>query len=211
MAEAIAIEAEARDRAGKGVARAVRRAKKVPGVIYGGGEPPTLISMDAHRLFLLLQDGTFMTHVVDIAVDGRTVRALPRDIQYHPVSDVPVHIDFLRLGAGTTVHVEVPVQFLNEDRSPGLRAGGVLNIVRHAVELVCPADAIPEHITVDLAEANLMDSLRISAAALPEGVRPAVTDRDFVLATIAAPSALRSEGQDQAAAAPAEAATPAKA
>lgn len=204
MADAFTIEAEVRDRAGKGAARSARRAKKVPGVIYGDGRPPVMINMNGHQLFLLMQQAGFRTQLFDVRVDGATERTLVRDVQRDPVTDVPIHIDFLRVGSETTLTVEVPVQFVNEDRSPGLNAGGVLNVVRHTVELVCRADAIPDRLTVDLSGFDLGDSIHISAVTLPEGVRPAIGDRDFTVATISAPSALRSEGQDQTIGSPAE-------
>ena len=179
------IEATARPRAGKGAARAVRREGRVPAVIYGDKKQPETIALDANELKKLYHSGGFLSTVYEITVDGSKQRVLPRDLQLDPVKDDIVHVDFLRIGRGASVTVEVAVEFINDDTCPGLKRGGVLNIVRHAVELQCPADAIPEHLTVDLASFDIGDSINISAVTLPANVTPTITDRDFTIATIA--------------------------
>jgi large subunit ribosomal protein L25 len=193
MAEAITIAAEPRERAGKGAARAARRAGKVPAVIYGEKQPPLAVNFDVLEINRLLKDPAFTTHLFSIELDGRRHSAIPRDVQYHPVTDDVLHLDFLRVGEKTLITVGVPVQFVNDQASPGLKRGGMLNIVRYEVELVCPAGAIPEALTVDLTGWQINDSIHISAVTLPEGTRPAIADRDFTIATISAPSGLKSE------------------
>jgi large subunit ribosomal protein L25 len=203
MSEVITLAAEPRDRAGKGVARATRREGRVPGVIYGGKEPPALISMDRAELGRHIHGATFFTHVFELKVAGETHRVLPRDIQLHPVSDLPVHVDFLRVGAGTVIEVAVPVHFVNQEASPGLKRGGVLNVVRHEIDLLCPVENIPEHITIDLTGTEVGESIHISRIKLPEGVKSKI-ERDYTVATIAAPSALRGAAEETPAAATGE-------
>lgn len=198
MAEAIAIAAEARDRAGKGAARAARRAGMVPGVIYGESAPPTMININVRTVQRLVRDPAHLTHLYMVEVDGAQHKVLCRDVQYHPVTDDALHLDFLRVGDKTEITVDVPVQFVNEDKSPGLKRGGVLNIVRHEIEMDCLAGSIPDHITVDLSGWDVGDTIHISAIALPAGVRPTITDRDFTVATIGAPSGMKSEGAGDA-------------
>jgi large subunit ribosomal protein L25 len=186
------LTATVRDKVGKGAARAVRRQGLIPAVIYGGKEPPLAISLPYREIDLKIHAGGFMTTVADIEVDGETIRTLPRDFQRDPLADRPLHVDFLRITAGSTIAVEVPVHFINDEASPGIRRGGVLNIVRHAVELECPADGIPENIVADLTGLDINDSLHISSVSLPEGVK-ATIDRDFTIATIAAPAGIKEE------------------
>ena len=190
MAEVRILKAAARERAGKGAARAVRREGRIPAVIYGDKQAPELISLAKNEIERLWNTGTFMSHLVDIEVNGKKERAIPRDVQTDPVLDFVVHIDFLRLGKGATIDVEVPVHFVNEEASPGLKRGGVLNIVRHDVELSCPAESIPEFIEIDVTGLEIGDSVHISAVKLPKDVTPTITDRDFTIATIAAPAGL---------------------
>jgi large subunit ribosomal protein L25 len=212
MTETTSIVAEPRDRAGKGVARATRREGRVPAVIYGGKEPPVLISLEEKDLGRRVHSPTFHTHIFEIKVDGATHRVLPRDVQLHPLTDRPIHLDFLRIGKDTVVEILVPVEFINQDASPGLKRGGVLNIVRHELSLYCPVERIPEHITVDVTGFDVGASIHISHVKLPEGVRSTITGRDFTIASIAAPSGLRSsEGEAAAEAAPAAAAPAGKA
>ncbi len=187
------LKAEARELVGKGSARAVRRNGKVPAVIYGDKQPPLAIALSYKDIFYKIHGGGFLTTVVTVDVDGKKIRVLPKDYQLDPVRDFPVHIDFLRVGANTEVNVQVPVHFINEEKSLGLKRGGALNIVRHDVELHCPADAIPEFITVDLDGTDIGDSIHISAVKLPNGVRPIIVDRDFTIATITGTSASKSE------------------
>lgn len=200
MAAVKQLQAVARDRAGKGAARAVRRQGQVPAVIYGAGEAPDIIALDGNQTRQLIAAGRFLTTVFEIDVGGRKARAIPRDYQLDPVKDLPLHVDFLRLAEGQTITVDIPVRFINQEASPGLKRGGTLNVVRHTVELAVPVDAIPEALVADLTGLDINDSLHISAIALPEGARPTITDRDFTIATVAAPSGMRDEAAAPAAA-----------
>ncbi len=198
MANVSKLAAEARDRAGKGVARALRRSGRVPAVIYGEKKEPVPISIDGTELrHELLQPG-FYRRIYDIKVNGRTERVLPRDVQRHPVSDDPLHVDFLRISAGAEITVNVVVVFVNEELSPGLKRGGMLNIVRHEIEMTCPATAIPESIIIDLDGLDIGDSVHISQVTLPENVVLTIADRDFTIATIAAPTVVREEAAAEA-------------
>ena len=201
MADIITFPATARERAGKGAARATRRAGQVPGVVYGAKEPPVLIALDPKLLKQYVGHSGFFTRLVDIQLDGKNHRVLPRDVQYHPVTDQPVHVDFMRVSKDAKVTVAVPVVFVNEGQSPGLKKGGVLNVVRHEVELVCPVESIPNSLTIDLAGKDIGDSIHISHIPLPDGVRPTITDRDFTVATVAAPTVQTEEEIKPAAAA----------
>lgn len=206
MSDALTLPAEARDRAGKGASRALRREGRVPAVIYGGKEEPTPIHVEERLLARHLGTGHFMNSIVMIEHGGKTIRTLPKDVAFHPVNDRPLHVDFLRLSKDSKVDVNVPVVFVNEPASPGLKKGGVLNVVRHELELICEADKIPGEIEIDVTGLELGDSIHISHLKLPEGSVSAITDRDFTIATIVAPSALRSEtdeGAEAAAEAPA--------
>ncbi len=205
MSETLKLAAEMRERAGKGASRAVRRTGRVPAVIYGAGQPATPIHVEEKLLVRQLSTGHFMNSVVEIAVDGGApVRTLPRDVQFHPVSDRPIHVDFFRLSGDAVITVSVPVHFTDEDKSPGMKRGAVLNIVRHELQLDCPSNAIPDQIDVSLAGRDVGDSIHISAVALPKGVTSHIHDRDFTIATMVAPSALKSEtGEAETAAAPA--------
>jgi len=209
MSDALTLPAEARDRAGKGSSRELRRQGRVPAVIYGGKEEPTPIHVEAKELVRQLGTGHFMNSIVMIDVGGKQVRTLPKDVALHPVTDRPLHVDFLRLAKDAKIHVAVPVVFVNEDASPGLKKGGVLNVVRHELELVCESDKIPDEIHLDVTGLDVGDSIHISHVALPQGSASAITDRDFTIATVVAPSALKqAEGEGEAAAtggAPAEA------
>jgi large subunit ribosomal protein L25 len=185
MSDAYELTAEVRSGVGKGAARAVRRQDKVPAVIYGDKMPPIPIALPQRELTRRLQAGGFLTHVVTIDVGGERIRVIPKDYQLDPVRDFLVHVDFLRISEGARLALEIPVRFINEQASPGLKRGGALNVVRHAIELYVPVDAIPEFIEVDLTGLDIGDSLHISAVTLPEGVSPTITDRDFTIATIA--------------------------
>lgn len=204
MSEIHKLAAEPRERAGKGAARAARRAGRVPGVIYGARKDPVLITLDPRDLRREIGGGGFFAKLFDVELGGGSERVLPRDLQLHPVTDRPIHVDFLRVSRDTRIDVMVPVVFLNEEESPGLKRGGVLNVVRHEIELSCRADAIPPRIEVDLTGRDIGDSAHISEIALPEGVRPTITDRDFTIATIAAPSVIREEAAEAAEAAEGE-------
>ena len=189
MAKTTELKVEPRERAGKGSSRAARRRGLVPAVIYGDKKPPVMINIPRNELIKLFNRGGFMTQLFELKLDGKTQKALPRDLQLHPVSDQPLHVDFLRLSAGATVVIEIPVHFLNEEECEGITRGGVLNVVRHAIECNCPMDAIPEFLEVSLAGLDIGDSVHISEMALPEGIEPTISDRDFTVATIAAPVA----------------------
>ncbi|MDD9876453.1 MAG: 50S ribosomal protein L25/general stress protein Ctc [Magnetovibrio sp.] len=188
MAEVTAFAAEPRERAGKGAARATRREGRVPGVIYGNKQDPVMISVDPLDLNRQLRTPGFFARVYEISVNGQTHKVLARDLQLDPVTDRPIHIDFMRFSAATRLNIEVEVMFENEDQCPGIRVGGVLNIVRHTVELRCRPDGIPEFLTADLTGLEIGDSIHISAIDLPEDVQLTITDRDFTVATIAAPT-----------------------
>ena len=202
MSDTLHLPAETRERAGKGASRALRREGRTPAVIYGGNQDPIAIHVEEKELRRQLGTGHFFNSIVELTVGGETVRTLPKDVAFHPVSERPLHADFLRVSAHATVEVSVPVIFVNEAKSPGLKKGGVLNIVRHELDLVCDADAIPDDVAVDVSGADIGDSIHISSVALPAGSRSAITDRDFTIATIVAPSALKSaEGDNEAASA----------
>ena len=192
MSEAMKLAAGLRERAGKGASRAVRLTGRVPAVIYGDKQAPVTIHVPEKELTKLLHTGHFMNSVVELDLDGATHRTLPRDVQFHVVSDRPIHVDFLRLAVGGSIAVEVPVHFTDEDKSPGMKRGGTLNIVRHEVELNCPSDAIPDQLDFSLAGLDIGASIHISAITLPQGVTAVITDRDFTIATLVAPSALQS-------------------
>lgn len=197
MADIRELNATPRVSAGKGAARAVRRTGRVPAVIYGDGKPPVSIALDFNEISRMVSSGGFLTSLLDLSVEGEKTRVIPRDLQLDVVRDFPLHIDFLRLGKNATITVEVLVNFLNEEECPGIKRGGVLNVVRRTVELSCRADAIPDTIEVDLTGVELGDSIHISAITLPDGVSPTITDRDFTVATIAAPAGLPSDDEEE--------------
>jgi large subunit ribosomal protein L25 len=184
MAQVNEIKASARARPGTGGARALRRQAAVPAVIYGNGATPQNIALQSNELVNLMNRGRFLSTVIDLDVDGAKTRVIPREVQLDPVSGNLVHVDFQRVGAGSRIRVNVPVRFINEALSPGLKRGGVLNIVRHEVEVTCPAEAIPEIFEFSLAGLEIGRSLHISAVQLPPGVEPTIKDRDFTVATI---------------------------
>jgi large subunit ribosomal protein L25 len=200
MSEQLTLSAETRDRAGKGASRAMRREGRVPAVVYGNKEDPLAIHVEEKALVKMLSTGHFMNSVIMIESGGAQHRTLPKDVQFHPVTDRPMHVDFLRISEHSKVHVNVPIRFVNEEGSRGLKRGGVLNAVRHDLELVCDAAEIPDEIEVDLAGLDIGDSLHISAVTLPKGTESAITDRDFTIATIVAPSGLKMEAEDAEAA-----------
>jgi len=212
MSEAMKLAAVVRERAGKGASRAVRLTGRVPAVIYGNKMAPITIHIPEKELTRQLHTGHFMNSVIEIEIDGKVERTLPRDVQFHPVSDRPIHVDFLRLAANAVIDVAVPVHFVDEEKSPGIKRGGILNIVRHEIELSCPSTAIPDEIKISLAGLDIGDSVHISAVKLPEGVTSVIDDRDFTIATVVAPSSLQSEdaAADEATAAAAAAASAAE-
>ncbi|MDP6804910.1 MAG: 50S ribosomal protein L25/general stress protein Ctc [Rhodospirillales bacterium] len=197
MAQATAIAAARREHLGKGASRAARRAGQVPGIIYGDNQDPVPIALDPIVLSQQIRQTGFFSRVFEVEVGGEKHRVLARDLQLDPLTDRPIHVDFMRFGADTRLNVEVEVVFENERECPGIRRGGVLNVVRHTVELSCLADNIPEFITTDLTGLDIGDSVHISAIALPQGVSPTITDRDFTIATIAAPTLLPVEEEEE--------------
>ncbi len=200
MSKVLTLAAETRDRVGKGASRSLRRDGRVPAVIYGNKQDPLTVHVEEKALYRLLMTGHFMNSVVMLDVGGAQVRTLPKDVAFDPVTDRPVHADFLRIGEHSTVHVSVPVHFVDEDDCPGIKRGGVLNIVRHELELVVDAAEIPDDVTVSLKGFDVGASIHISAVTLPKGAKPAIEDRDFTIATIVAPSALKSsEGDNETA------------
>lgn len=185
MAEAIELKATPRERRGKGGPRTLRREGRVPGIVYGDGREPESISVDYKTLYLQHQTGHFLSTIFMLDVDGKKTRVIPRDVQVDPVRDFPIHVDFMRISKDAEVTVDVPVHVVNEATSPGLKRGGVLNLVRHEIELRCKADSIPEQIEIDLAGLDIGDAVHISDIKLPAGARPVITDRDFTVLTIA--------------------------
>jgi len=206
MAQTSVLKAEVRERGGKGAARAVRREEKVPAVIYGDKKPPMMISLPQRETTRRLHAGGFLTHLVQIEVGGETIRAIPKDYQLDPVRDFLIHVDFLRVGEGARLTIAVPVHFKNHADSPGLKRGGVLNVVRHTIDMWVPADAIPEFVEVDLAGLDIGDAVHISAIPLPEGVSPTIRGRDFTVATIAGAASVLPEAEEGAVAAEGDAA-----
>jgi len=200
MADIVTLRAEARDRAGKGAARAARRSGRVPGVLYGEGKPATLISLDPRELGREVLRPGFFARLVNVDIGGTVHRTLPRDVQLDPIRDQPLHVDFLRVNAGTKITVAVPVHFTNQENSPGIRRGGMLNVVRHEIDLVCPVENIPDQITISLEGLEIGDSIHITSITLPAGTKPTIS-RNFTVASIAAPTAVREEQQQAAAAA----------
>jgi len=196
MSDQLVLSAETRDRGGKGASRELRRNGRVPAVVYGGKEEPLMIHVEEKLLMKQLMTGHFMNSIVMIEVDGKQVRTLPKDVAFHPVKDRPIHADFLRISKDAKVNVAVPVLFINEEASPGLKRGGVLNIVRHELELICDADKLPDDIQIDVTGYDVGDSIHISNVTLPKGSESAITDRDFTIATIVAPSAMKSSEGD---------------
>jgi len=190
------LKATVRDRVGKGAARALRREGLVPAVIYGDNKSPLSITVTYKDATKRIKEGGFLSQVISVDVDGEEHRVIPRDYQLEPVRDFLVHVDFLRVSKTSILTVDVPVHFVNEEESPGLKRGGVLNVVRHTVEVNATEENLPEFLEVDLTGSETGDALHISGVKLPEGVSPTITDRDFTIATIAAPSALKSEDND---------------
>ncbi|EJF86264.1 50S ribosomal protein L25/general stress protein Ctc [Candidatus Bartonella washoeensis] len=190
MSKSYTLKAEIRERVGKGSSRELRRNGLIPAVIYGEKQPPLAITVPYKEIFYKIHAGGFRTTIATIVIGKQKITVLPKDYQLDPVRDFPLHVDFLRISAKSVVEVNIPVHFLNEDTAPGLKKGGVLNIVRHEIECTAPANAIPEAIEIDLSSYSIGDSIHISAVQLPEGVEPVIQDRDFTIATIAAPAGM---------------------
>lgn len=182
------LKAEARDRVGKGSSRELRRNGQIPAVIYGDKQAPISIALNTNEVTKRIHAGGFMTTVATIDLNGQKISVLPKDYQLDPVRDFTMHVDFIRVSADSKVTVEVPVHFINQEKCPAIKVGGVLNIVRHEVELHCPANDIPEFLTVDLSGHKIGDSIHISHVKLPAGSSPVITDRDFTIATLVAPA-----------------------
>ena len=185
------LEANVRSTKSKGDVRSLRLNGNIPAIIYGGSEKNEKISVSKKTLKSLLDKEGFLSSVITLNVDGKNQKVLPREIEYNVLSDDPIHIDFLRVISGVKIRIEVPVQFINHEKSPGLKRGGVLNIVRRKVELKCPSEKIPESIVIDLDGVDIGESFKISAVELEEGVTPTILGRDFVIATLAAPTVMK--------------------
>ncbi|MFL6772393.1 MAG: 50S ribosomal protein L25/general stress protein Ctc [Sphingomicrobium sp.] len=198
MSEQLTLPAEARDRAGKGASRALRRDGRVPAVVYGEKKEPLSVHVEEKLLSKMLSTGHFMNSVVMIDFQGKAHRTLPKAVDFHPVSSRPIHVDFLRIGEHTKVHVAVPVRFDNDEESPGLKRGGVLNVVQHELEIECDAAHIPNEIHIDLTGLEIGDSIHISQVKLPDGVVPWNDEEDFTVATIVSPSAMKAEEEETA-------------
>ncbi len=196
MAQTIELNAETRERLGTGATRAIRRDGRIPAVVYGENEPPQAISLVHKELMRHVETGTFLTTLFDINIGGRKTRVIPRELQFEPVREKLMHVDFFRLGKDATITVEIPVNFINDEEAPGIREGGILNVVRFAIELTCRADSIPDTIDADLTGLEMGASLHISDITLPEGAELTITDRDFTIATIAAPAEIVEEEEE---------------
>ena len=208
MADIQVITATARPSGGKGAARSVRREGKVPGVVYGGdAATPATIAIDFNELTKLINRGRFLSTIFEIDVGGKKERAIPRDVQLDPVRDTALHVDFQRIGADNRVRIKIPMHYINEAASPGLKRGGVLNIVRREVEVWAPADKIPDHFEADLTGLEIGRSVHISSVKLPEGVTPVIHNRDFTVATIAGAAAMKPDVDETAPGAAVEGAT----
>ena len=195
MTDITVLTATAREKVGKGSAREARRQGNTPAVIYGDKKTPIPIVVEQKILVRHLHTGGFFNTLFDLDINGELNRVLPRDVQLHPVNDIPEHVDFLRVSASTKISVEVPVEFVGEDVSPGIRGGGVLNVVRYTVEVSCTPDLIPTNLVIDLSASEIGDSLHISAVDLPEGVMATISNRDFTIATIVAPTVVRDDAE----------------
>lgn len=198
------LKASARASVGKGAARAVRRTGQVPAVVYGGGEAALPIALDYNQTNRLIQAGHFLTTIFEIDVDGQMVRAIPRDYQLDPVRDVPLHVDFLRLAAGSTIKVVVPIHVVGQEQSPGVKRGGMVQLVEHALELMAPADAIPDNIEISVAALNIGGSVHLGDITLPAGCK-ATTRENLTLVAVSTPTKLAEEAPAPAAAAAAPA------
>jgi large subunit ribosomal protein L25 len=199
MSEQLTLPAETRERAGKGASRALRREGRVPAVVYGNKKEPLSVHVEEKLLARMLNTGHFMNSVVMVEVGGKANRTLPKAVDFHPVTSRPIHVDFLRIGEHSQVNVNVPVRFDNEEASPGLKRGGVLNVVVHDLALVCDASQIPDEIHIDLTGLEIGDTIHISQVKLPKGAKAANEDEDFTVATIVAPSAMKAEEAEPAA------------
>lgn len=193
----IVLDLNVRENTGTGNARAARREGLVPGVIYGGDEAPVAFSVKYNEVLKAINSGQFLSNMIEVTTDGKSQKVLTKDVQFHPVTDMPVHLDFYRVTAKSIIEVEVSVTFVGEDEAPGLKEGGTLNVVRYSIEVKCPAGDIPDSIEVDVSKMEIGDSIHISEVNLPKGVKPSITDRDFTIATvIASRAAVEEEVED---------------
>ncbi len=197
MAENVNLNATARAGTGKGAARAARRENLVPGIVYGGGEEPTAINLKFNELFKMLKAGGFLSTLLTLKIDGKDERVICRGVQRDVVKDLPIHVDFLRLSSKSRINLMIPVNFINEEESAGLKKGGTLVVVRNEVELKVTAGNIPDHLEVDLLEVEIGDTIHMSDITLPEGARTMITDRDFVIANIGAPKTVDLDDEDE--------------
>ena len=185
------LEASIRKTTTKGELNSLRKNDQVPAIIYGGKEENQKISLSKKQVQFLIDQENFLSKIISINIDGNQINVLPREVNYDPISDNPIHIDFLRIVKGAKVIIEIPVKFINNEKSPGLKRGGVLNIVRRSVELKCPTETIPDELVVDLDGLEIGTSIKISSIKLPENVNPTIQGRDFVIATVAAPTVFK--------------------
>jgi len=199
VADTTIINGNLRNSTGKGSARAARRAGRIPAIIFGDKKETISIDIEEREYKKIMNQSGIFSRLLDLSVDGKSNLVLTRDIQFHPVSENPLHVDFLRIGKGSNINVSVPVSFVNEELSPGLKTGGVLNTVRFELELMCPADSIPEKIEINLEGLVVGDTIKISSVNLPDGVSSTITDRDFTIATIAAPTVMSEVSTEEAA------------
>ena len=190
------LDLNVRENTGTGSARAARREGLVPGIIYGGDEAPVAFAVKYNEVLRAINSGQFLSNMIEVTTDGKSQKVLTKDVQFHPVTDMPVHLDFYRVTAKSIIEVEVSVVFAGEDSSPGLKEGGTLNVVRYSIEVKCPAGDIPDNITVDVSAMEIGDSIHISEVDLPKGVKPSISDRDFTIATIVASRAAIEEETD---------------
>jgi len=205
MAKETSLEAVIRPDVGKSAVKKVMATGKIPSILYGLGEDPVSIAIDKTSIQKELNDGGFLTRIFNLNIEGNKNLAIPRDVQFHPLSDQPIHVDFLRLATDSKITLDIPTKFINEESSPGLKRGGVLNVNRRTIQLSCPADNIPEELVFDLSGLDIGDTIRISMTELGEGVEPTITDRDFTVASVAAPTVvkepepeLQAEGEEPA-------------
>ena len=198
MAELVEFEAEPKSAIGSSAAKKMRKENRIPAIIYGGSKPPQMVTLERKALWKQVESGHFLSTVYMLDIDGKKERVIPRDVQLDPVRDFLLHVDFFRVSKRSLIDVEVPVNFIDEAESPGLKRGGALNIVRHEIELTCPADSIPETIEISLAGLDIGDAVHISSVALPANVKTTITDRDFTIATIAASSGMKADEEEAA-------------
>lgn len=193
----IVLDVTVRENTGTGNAREARRNGFVPGVIYGGDDAPVAVSIKHNEVLKAINSGQFISNMIELSHDGKSQKVITKDIQFHPVTDMPVHLDFYRVTAKSIIEVEVGVTFVGEEESPGIKRGGVLNVVRYTIEVKCPAGDIPDNIEVDVSELEIGDAIHISSVTLPKGVKPTITDRDFTIATVVSSRTSKTEDEGE--------------